>query len=85
MRTTVTLDPDVKALVDRSMRERGVGFKEALNDAVRSGLAAAAASRRHVTPTYDLGVRPGVDLDKALTLAGELDDAEIVRELAQGK
>ena len=28
-----------------------------------------------------LGVRPGVDLDKALSLSGELEDAEVVRKL----
>jgi hypothetical protein len=33
----------------------------------------------------DLGVRPGVDLTKPLSLAGELADAEIVRKLDQGR
>jgi len=28
-----------------------------------------------------MGVRAGVDLDKALQLAGELEDAELVRKL----
>jgi hypothetical protein len=28
-----------------------------------------------------MGVRPGVDLDKALRLADELEDAEIIRKL----
>jgi hypothetical protein len=28
-----------------------------------------------------LGVRPGVNLDKALSLAGELEDAEVLRKL----
>jgi hypothetical protein len=33
-------------------------------------------------PTYDLGdVRPGIDLTKALQLAAELEDEEIVRKL----
>lgn len=30
MRTTVTLDPDVDALIKRDMRERGLTFKQAL-------------------------------------------------------
>ena len=38
MRTTVTLDPDVEAKLKATMRERGVSFKAALNDAVRVGL-----------------------------------------------
>ena len=33
MRTTVTLDPDVEAQLRAAMRERGVSFKVAINDA----------------------------------------------------
>jgi hypothetical protein len=32
-------------------------------------------------PTHAMGVRQGVDLDRALRLAGELEDAEILRKL----
>jgi hypothetical protein len=86
MRTTVTLDPDVEAKLRATMRERGVSFKVAINDAVRSGLGGAApAKRRYIMPSAPLGVRPGVNLDKALTLAGELEDAEILRKLELGK
>ena len=35
MRTTVTLDPDVERLVRDVMRERGLSFKQALNEALR--------------------------------------------------
>jgi hypothetical protein len=86
MRTTITLDPDVEAKVRVAMRERGVSFKVAINDAVRSGLGGSAApARRYRMPTAPLGVRPGVNLDKALTLAGEMEDAEILRKLELGK
>ncbi len=86
MRTTVTLDPDVAAKLRTVMRERGVSFKDAINEAVRSGLdGPAPAARRYRMPTAPLGVRPGVNLDKALTLAGELEDAEILRKLELGK
>jgi len=40
MRTTVTLDPDTRLLVERAMRERGLTFKQAVNEAIRAGLAA---------------------------------------------
>lgn len=43
MRTTVTIDPDVAVQLEREMREQGLGFKEALNRALRRGLAAPAA------------------------------------------
>lgn len=86
MRTTVTLDPDVEAKLRAAMRERGMSFKEAINDAVRMGLGGPPpTARRYRMPTAPLGVRPGVNLDKALTLAGELEDAEIVRKLELGK
>jgi len=38
MRTTVTLDKDVAAAVDKLRRERGIGLSEAVNDLVRLGL-----------------------------------------------
>jgi hypothetical protein len=84
MRTTVTLDPDTEALIKRAMRERGISFKQAVNDAIRSGLTDARAAEEYTFPTYDLG-EPKVDLTKALQLAGELEDLEIVRKLQQGK
>ncbi len=37
------------------------------------------ANQRYRMPTAPLGARPGVDLDRALTLVGELEDAEIMR------
>ena len=41
MRTTVTLDDDLAIRLERCRAERGMTFKEALNDAVRRGLAVA--------------------------------------------
>jgi len=38
MRTTVTLDDDIAAAVERLRRERGVGLSEALNEIARAGL-----------------------------------------------
>ena len=79
MRTTVTLEPDVEALLKRAMRERGLSFKHALNQAVREGLAQAP---KHVAPFQQRSVhlgRPLVDLTKALSLAGELEDQHHVQ------
>jgi hypothetical protein len=84
VRTTVTLDPDVAALVNRAMKERGLTFKEALNDAVRAGLGGSAQERRSWTTPSDMG-RPAVNLDRALQLAGELEDEELVRKTRVGK
>lgn len=79
MRTTVTLDPDVQALLKRAMREQDRSFKETLNDAVRAGLrkpAASAKAARFVQRSFKMG-RALVDLTKANALAGELEDAEL--------
>jgi hypothetical protein len=82
MRTTVTLDEDVAAALQALAAERGLTFKQALNDAVRAGLSSSGKrSKPYRLPTRRLGLRPGVDLDKALRLVGELEDDELVRKL----
>jgi Ribbon-helix-helix protein, copG family len=80
MRTTVTLDEDVAARLRAAARERDVSFKVALNDAVRAGLGGSGGARPYRVPVKMLEVQPGIDLDKALTLASELEDAELLRE-----
>lgn len=84
VRTTVTLDPDTDALVKKAMRERGVTFKQAVNDAIRAGLTEDDLREEYTFPTYDLG-EPLVDLTKANQLAAQLEDEEIIRKLRQGK
>ena len=87
MRTTVTLDPDVAAKLKEETRKRGISFKEALNSSVRRGLdrGEAKPSSYRLPPPHKMKARPGVNLDKALQLAGELEDAEIMRKLQLGK
>jgi hypothetical protein len=83
MRTTVTLDPDTLALLRAAARERGVSFKQALNDAVRAGLGAGTA-RPYRLRTADLGA-PSVPITKALQLAADAEDEELVRRLETGR
>ncbi len=79
MRTTITLDPDVETLVKKKMRERGITFKQAVNEAIRESLAPRL--RAEVSfPTYDMG-KPRIDLTKALQIAGQLEDEEILRKM----
>jgi Arc/MetJ family transcription regulator len=85
MRTTVTLDADVVAALQRAARERGTSFKAVLNDAVRRGLGGQPAARRYRAPSRDMGLRTGVDIDKALALAAADEDAESLRKLALRK
>jgi hypothetical protein len=84
MRTTITLDPDAEALIRKSMRERGLSFKQAVNEAIRAGLAPRKTREGYRTPTFDLGVA-SVPGHKFLQLAGELEDQEIVRNMRMGK
>lgn len=79
MRTTVTLDPDVEKLLRNEVRRRGEPFKEILNNAIREGLKTRKARPEPFRPlTFDMGT-PKVDLTKALALAAELEDEELLR------
>ncbi len=84
MRTTVTLDEDVAALVRKLMEERGLSFKEAVNEAIRRGLA-PRARRAFRTPTFAMGIHRGVPLDRALELAGRLEDEALIAKQAVRK
>ncbi len=84
MRTTVTLDPDNDAAVRRLMRERGLTFKRAVNLAMRQGLAPNPGTGAFRTTTYAMG-ESAVPIDKAMRLAAELEDEEIIRKLTLRK
>ena len=62
-------------------RERGISFKEALNSAVRAGLQGGVTAKPYRIRARAMGLRPGLDLDRALALADEMEDAEIARKL----
>ena len=82
MRTTVTLDPDVKRSLDDVMKQRGVPFKQALNDAIRAGLAPGPhRKRRFVQKTYSMGAGQHFRWDKALAADDAIEDEELVRKL----
>ena len=84
MRTTVTLDPEAEAFVRRLMRERGLTFKQAVNQAIRRSAVPRRGDAAFRTATFDMGA-PAVPLDKAMRLAAELEDEEILRKLALRK
>jgi hypothetical protein len=78
MRTTVTLDPDVEAMLRKEVRRRGEPFKQVLNNAIRAGLRAMKRREEAFEPlTFDMG-KPRVDLTKAASLAAELEDDELI-------
>jgi hypothetical protein len=78
MRTTVTLDPDVESLLRKEVRRRGSPFKQVLNDAIRAGLRNVNRRNEAFEPlTFDMG-KPRMDLTKAVALAAELEDEELI-------
>ena len=77
----MTLDEDVAQIVRRRMRERDLSFKEALNDVVRDGVRSPAEPFR--TATARMG-EPTVNLDRALRMAAELEDEELLRKARLG-
>ena len=88
MRTTVTLDPDVAAKLRETAREDGISFKQALNSAVRRGYARGGSRPSEpyrLPPAQPMEARPGIDLVKALQLAGQLEDEETMRKMQVGK
>jgi hypothetical protein len=78
MRTTLTLDDDVAALLERVREARKAGLKDTVNEALREGLRQMAAppKRRepYRTPSTDLGP----------SLIGSLDNIGQVLEIAEG-
>lgn len=84
MRTTLTLDDDVaeelRTLAHRTRRS----FKDVVNEAIRTGLTRrrrARPRRYRLEPVSLGGVRPGVNLDKALQLSDTLEDDGIAWKL----
>lgn len=80
MRTTITLDPDTEQLVRRRMSERGMTFKEAVNDLIRGS---SRAKKPFKTRTAAMG-QSTINLDRALSVAGDLEDEELVRRMRLG-
>ena len=87
MQTVVNLDPDVEALLRKKVRERNLEFDKVLNDTLRSVLSSPPSDKgqRFVQKTYPLGAP--VHLTKALAMADELEDEEVIRKmrLAEGR
>ena len=88
MRTTLTLETDLAAVLKAEARRSGRSLKKIVNETLRAGLAArkAPAARRYRLKAVSLGgVLPGIDLDKALRLADALEDEAVARKLEMRK
>lgn len=89
MRTTLTLDDDLHRELHELAHRTGRSFKRTVNETLRRGLASAetpTARSPYRVRTAALGsLAPGIDPNKMLQLADELEDMEIVRKLRAGK
>jgi Ribbon-helix-helix protein, copG family len=66
MRTTLSLDDDVAAQLERLRRKHEMSLKDLVNDALRRGLremnAKSGRRERFAIKTFDMGL-PRVDID----------------------
>lgn len=75
MRRMVILDSDSERIIRRQMRERGMTFKEALNDVIRRGASERTADRPFRTQTAEMG-ESRVNLYRALQVVPELGSSQ---------
>ncbi len=85
MRTTLTIDDDLARALKRRAQETGRSFKSLVNEALRAGLEETASQpvrRPYRLESVAMGqVTAGLDMDKALLLAGRLEDEELARKM----
>jgi hypothetical protein len=72
MRTTVTLDDDVAALIESERARTGESFRAAVNRLLRRGAQSAAPVS--APPPPELPGRPLLDVSDASALLAALDD-----------
>jgi Ribbon-helix-helix protein, copG family len=63
MRTTISLDDDIQAAVERMRRVEGIGLSEAVNRLARGGLAAKTRARPNSEPFVQKTARLGLRID----------------------
>lgn len=76
MRTTLTLEDDVRAKLEAEMRKTGRSFKETVNDVIRIGLMvrqAAKPAKPFEIYARDLHPRPGMNFDNIEELLDQLE------------
>lgn len=79
MRTTLTLDDDVSALIEALRRKQGARFKDLVNEALRRGLKDMAAPPKQSAPFHTRSV------DLGRVLIGSLDNIAEVLAIAEGE
>jgi len=77
MRTTLTIDDDLAAILQKKAAQRGVAFKQVVNTLLRAGLGVSEGElpKRKAVKVVGraLGLKPGYDADKLNQLVDELE------------
>jgi hypothetical protein len=87
VRTTLNIDDDLLRQLKHEAQRSRTPVRRLVNTALRRGLGESAprrAKERYSCPTFSMGV-PRLSLDKALALAANLEDAEVLHELERRK
>ena len=83
MRTTITLDDDVAAKLRLKARKSGRAFKDVVNDALRSGLAAQSRAKLlapfEIERGHLLHLKRGPNYDKVEEIFDQLDSPNRLR------
>ena len=79
MRTTLSLDEDVVALLRQATKKRKSSLKAIVNDALRQGLVQMALPARRKAPYHTASVSLG------RCLAGDLDDVAEALAVSEGE
>ncbi len=80
MRTTITLEPDVAAELDRRRRRRGTSLKQEVNELLRAGMASEEGAAARATSVYRSS-----PLSAGRCLVGSLDDVAEALAIAEGE
>ncbi len=85
MRTTLSIDDQLASDLEQLANETGIPFQQAVNNALRAGLRTLTSPKQayQLEPSSLGPPRPGLDLDKALSLADSLEDESLMRSLVR--
>jgi len=76
VRTTLTLDEDIAAKLKAESRKTGRPFRDTVNACLRAGLTLRKqgdSARPFRVKARDMGLRPGINIDKVSALLDELE------------
>jgi hypothetical protein len=88
MRTTLTIEPDVRQLIEQEVRRSRKPFKQVVNEAIRRGLAPvpkAGSPKRFRVQQHKTALRPGIDAGSLNRLVDELEDEALIEKLGDAR